>query len=85
MKFQREWANMMDATKDELIEHKVDKLADTETESAVSRRIAVTLLSGTTRGIQAVVNEGVPNPIISRVLSGETKRRASDWKLCSSP
>jgi len=73
----------METSTDQEFECAVDARSNTEIESAVIRGVAAALLNGPQAGIQVMIREDVPYEIIFRVLGSETKRRASDWKLCS--
>jgi len=73
----------MDADKSTPFVFEPDLRSNSEVESAVTRGIAAALLNGVSEGVRVMMNEGVPNRIILRVLSSESKRRATDWKSCT--
>jgi len=72
----------MDRSINGSLECEPDMRSNTDVEFAVTRGIAAALLHGESEGVRIMMNEGVPNEIISRVLHNETKRRSTDWKSC---
>ncbi len=73
----------MDTRTNDSLEREPDMRSNIEVESAVIRGIAAALLHGDSEGVRVMMNEGVPNQIITRVLHSETQRRSTDWKSCN--